>query len=379
MLKTVKIQTEVGNRVLFTNTGRQPESDLERIFVKTFTDEIQATSYPNTSGNSYRLLYPFDEFNQGHHSKTSVCLDRDREVRAVKVSNYKVDPDSSVITDPTSIRTKHLIQMDSNNDYERAFALRSILEARFSFPHPYAVCAKDSGLVVQDKDVNVFILMDFINGISIKDLIAILHSYELSEGSSQKHDELENNDVGYKKALVRELNRKSREDLTKILEVETIRSCIPAAECLAALATEGFAHRDIKPSNIVLPYKDDSVEAHVIDFGIYYDPSRSDDLVPTLGKQAYLTPERHETGEINSTTDFFALSAIIWRILTGQNLLKDSNYAPILESKYRKVDKEFPLMYKLLEDSLHLKPKKRPSPEEYVTRLKEAVRVEFRN
>lgn len=58
--------------------------------------------------------------------------------------------------------------------------------------------------------------------------------------------------------------------------------------------------------------------------------------------------------------------------------MKDSDYAPILESEHRDVEKEFPRMYKLLEDSLHLKPKKRPSPDEYVNRLEEVIRTEFK-
>ena len=376
MLKTIKIQTEVGNRVLFTSSGKQPKNDLEKIFIKTFTDEIQVIPPLVTSRNNYKILYPFDEFDQGHHSKISICVDGDGKIGAAKVSNYKVDPNSSVVVDPKSIKTKHLVQMKSDDDYERAFALRSILEAQFFFQHPHAVCAEDSGFSVQNnKEVNIFILMDFINGISIKDLVAILHSYELSEGSSRKSDEPENNDIGYKKIITRDMDKDSRESLTSILERETIRSCMPAAECLMALAEEGFAHRDIKPSNIVLAYKNNSVKAYVIDFGIYYDPSRSDDLVPTLGKQVYLTPERHRTGEINSTTDFFALSAIMWRILTGQNLRKDSDYGPILESDYRKIDKEFPLMYKLLERSLHVNSKKRLSPGDYVSELEKILSV----
>lgn len=377
MLKTVKIQTNVGNRVLFTGSGRQPKNDLEKIFTRTFTDETQVSPYLVTfSNHSYKILYPFDEFDQGHHSKTSVCMNNSGRIQVAKVSNYKVDPGSSAIVNPKGIKTKHLVEMESDHDYERAFALRSILEAQFFFKHPYAVCAKESGFIEQDNEVNIFILMNFINGISIKDLVTILHSHELYDGSSPKHSEPENNDVGYKRVIAREMDKSSRKSLTELLERESIRSCISAAECLRVLSEEGFAHRDIKPSNIVLTCKNDGVKAYIIDFGIYYDFSRSDDIVPTLGKQVYLTPERHKTGEINSTTDFFALSAVMWRILTGQNLRKDRDYGPILESS-RRIDREFPLLYELFEDSLHANPKKRPSPDEYVTKLEKAIRVEF--
>ena len=378
MLKAVTVQNSVGERVLFTESGKKPKTELENLFVKTFdAKELSRPRLVSLANHSYRILHRFDKFNQGHHSEASVCMEPDGNIRAVKISNYDIDPNSEEVRNPETIRTKQLVKMRNSEEQDRAFALRSILEARFSFPHPYAVCAKESGFVKQDEIENIFIIMDFINGMSVKDLVNILHSNELGEGYSAKGDKPENDDVGYKRAFVVDMNKSVRADLTSMLERESIRSCVSAAECLEALAIEGFAHRDIKPSNIVLTYEDGSVKAYVIDFGIHYDPYRGDDFVPTLGKQTYLTPERHITGEINPTTDFFALSAIMWRILTGLNLLKDNDYVPLLESR-RNLKKEFPKFFELLEDSFRENPKKRPKPNEYVERFKRAVDAEFR-
>lgn len=378
MLNPVRVQNSVGDRVLFAQSGNKPTSELENLFVKTFdVEELSRPSLISSANHPYRILHRFDEFNQGHHSEALICMEPGGNIKAVKISNYDIDPNSEEVRNPESIKTKQLVKMKTAEEQERAFALRSILEARFSFPHPYAVCAKESGFVKQDNVENIFIIMDFINGMSIKDLVKILHSFEFNEGYSPKGDLPENDDVGYKRAYTRDILRSTREDLVKTVERESIRACVSAAECLEALAKEGYAHRDIKPSNIVLASEDGSVKAYVIDFGIHYDPYRVNDFVPTLGKQAYLTPERHITGEINKTTDFFAFSAIIWRMLTGLNLLKDNDYVPILESD-RNLKKEFPRLFNLLEDSFKENPKKRPSPEEYVTRLKEAVRVEFK-
>jgi serine/threonine-protein kinase len=76
-------------------------------------------------------------------------------------------------------------------------------------------------------------------------------------------------------------------------------------------------HRDVKPSNILLAHND---FAYLIDFGI---ARAADDTAltsegSTIGTWAYMAPERFRTGDIQPSSDIYALACVLYQCLTGE-------------------------------------------------------------
>ena len=90
--------------------------------------------------------------------------------------------------------------------------------------------------------------------------------------------------------------------------------------------TLGLVHRDISPQNLVITYEG---IVKVVDFGIakaeYRETKTRTGTVK--GKFAYMSPEQCQAGDVDRTTDVFALGVIVWELLTGRRLFKrDSTY-----------------------------------------------------
>ena len=76
-------------------------------------------------------------------------------------------------------------------------------------------------------------------------------------------------------------------------------------------------HRDVKPSNILLA---DNDFAYLIDFGIAR--AAGDTALTsegsTIGTWAYMAPERFRAGEIEPSSDIYALACVLYECLTGE-------------------------------------------------------------
>jgi len=120
------------------------------------------------------------------------------------------------------------------------------------------------------------------------------------------------------------------------------RGRLPAAEvadlldrmttALEAAHQAGVVHRDLKPQNVFL---DDDGQLRLLDFGLSRLEESTDDLTRTaavLGTAGYLAPEqaRGHGDDIGPHTDVFALGAILYRALTGENAFPSRNYAAAL-------------------------------------------------
>ncbi|MCC7072866.1 MAG: serine/threonine protein kinase [Deltaproteobacteria bacterium] len=86
----------------------------------------------------------------------------------------------------------------------------------------------------------------------------------------------------------------------------------------------GVVHRDLKPSNVFLARRDDgSEQVRLLDFGIagLLDGSELTNSAAVLGSPGYLAPEqaRGERAAVGPHSDVFALGAIAYRALTGQD------------------------------------------------------------
>jgi serine/threonine protein kinase len=89
------------------------------------------------------------------------------------------------------------------------------------------------------------------------------------------------------------------------------------ASALNAAHQAGLVHRDVKPSNILLG---DNDFAYLIDFGI---ARAADDTAltsegSTIGTWAYMAPERFRAGDIQPSSDIYALACVLYQCLTGE-------------------------------------------------------------
>jgi len=123
-----------------------------------------------------------------------------------------------------------------------------------------------------------FITMDFIEGVSLKDVIREKGAFPAGEAV----------------AMIREVCR-----------------------ALESAHSEGVIHRDLKPQNIMI---DKSGHVVVMDFGIARsaESSGATQTGSLLGTPDYMSPEQARMEEVDARSDIFALGLIFFELLTGK-------------------------------------------------------------
>ena len=132
------------------------------------------------------------------------------------------------------------------------------------------------------------------------------------------------------------------EELGKLLKREgsiskerMIRVVAQTALALRYAHSFGFIHRDLKPDNIFLCRSADGDVVRLLDFGSVKlqmeTGAKLTALGTTLGSPYYMSPEQARgAADVDQRTDVFALSAIIYEMITGIVAFGASNVAQIL-------------------------------------------------
>jgi serine/threonine protein kinase/tetratricopeptide (TPR) repeat protein len=134
---------------------------------------------------------------------------------------------------------------------------------------------------IEEKDKQIFIVMEFINGPELK----------------------------------------SRIDEGPITLEESLNIIEQIANGLAAAHHKGIIHRDIKSSNIMLSQ---SGQVKIMDFGLakVRGSSQITKVGTTIGTAAYMSPEQAQGVKVDSRADIWALGVIFYELLTGRQPFK---------------------------------------------------------
>lgn len=162
---------------------------------------------------------------------------------------------------------------------------RFIREAKTAamLEHPNAVIVYDFGVL---EDAGAFIVMEFINGSSLRQLLSKTGALSLKQALS---------------------------------------IFAPVCSAVEAAHRLGIIHRDLKPENIMLKEADDgTLIVKVVDFGlakiIRGEEGSSVKLTQTgqiMGTPYYMAPEMFESESVDHRADIYALGVVFYEMLTG--------------------------------------------------------------
>jgi eukaryotic-like serine/threonine-protein kinase len=185
------------------------------------------------------------------------------------------------------------LKAEFSNDTEIARRFLNEAKSYARVAHPNAVALHDFG---QDDDGNLFIAMEYCEGVDLKRTIAEgrLSLFEASE---------------------------------IILQV---------ADVLANAHEKGVIHRDLKPENIMIRRGLRGVHAKVLDFGIarlMNAGTRLTQVGAIAGTPRYMSPEQVHGQEVDNRADIYALGVLLFECLTGKQPFDGHTIAEILRKQ----------------------------------------------
>jgi serine/threonine-protein kinase len=154
-------------------------------------------------------------------------------------------------------------------------------QAAASLQHPNVVCVHDFG----DVDGQLFIAMEFVDGVDLESLI----------------------DRGHLPSLQAKLD-----------------VAIDVLHGLAFAHKRGIVHRDIKPANIRV---DTDGRAKIMDFGVAHLVSSSMTTSGAiLGTPSYMAPEQIAEGRTSPVSDIFSIGAVLYQLVSSVRPFDGANF-----------------------------------------------------
>jgi len=123
-----------------------------------------------------------------------------------------------------------------------------------------------------------------------------------------------------------------KEKKENLAEKQILEIGIQVAEGLAAAHEKGIVHRDIKPENIMIR-KDGIVQ--IMDFGLakLYTSgggSRLTKAGTTMGTIGYMSPEQVQGLDVDHRTDLFSLGVVLYELFSGESPFKGVHETAIM-------------------------------------------------
>lgn len=160
--------------------------------------------------------------------------------------------------------------------------------------HPNAVTFHEFG---QDDEGNLFIAMEYCEGVDLKKTIA---------------------------------------ERGRLSVVEAIEVVTQVADVLADAHSKHIVHRDLKPENIMIRKGLRGMHAKVLDFGIARLMDASTKLTmqgAIAGTPRYMSPEQVEGREVDIRADVYALGIVCFEALTGHQPFDGNTIAEIMRKQ----------------------------------------------
>ncbi|MGV3620572.1 MAG: protein kinase domain-containing protein [Archangium sp.] len=160
--------------------------------------------------------------------------------------------------------------------------------------HPNAVTFHDFG---QDDEGNLFIAMEYCEGVDLKKTLA---------------------------------------EQGRLPMVEAIEVVLQVADVLANAHEKGVIHRDLKPENIMIRRGIRGVHAKVLDFGIARLMDAGTKLTVAgaiAGTPRYMSPEQVEGKEVDLRADIYSLGIVLYETLTGRQPFDGTTISEILRKQ----------------------------------------------
>ncbi len=182
-----------------------------------------------------------------------------------------------------TVAIKVLLQEYDIGEVERdRFLAEAQLIAKLN--HPNIVKAQDFGSI-GGRD---YIVMDFIEGQSLGELLSEGKTFSLREG---------------------------------------VKIICDVALAMAYAHQEGVIHRDLKPGNLMINKEGKPL---IMDFGLAKNAQGAKDITKTgeiLGTPRYMAPEQAlgQTSQISTQTDVYALGAILYEVITERKAIEGEN------------------------------------------------------
>jgi len=191
------------------------------------------------------------------------------------------------------------LQHDQISDQEVHLRFEREAKAAAALNHPNIVTVYDIG----EHDGQVFMAMEYIKGLTLKELISVNRPPSTVDRSPITPCPL---------------------PLARVLDIAT-----QIAAGLAAAHSRGIVHRDIKPQNIII---DENNIVKILDFGLAKLKG-----VSTLTKGAfmmgtvyYISPEQALGKEADPRSDIWSLAVVLYEMLTGRLPFSGESPAAVL-------------------------------------------------